>query len=185
MTATEQQDQVTETLRALGAVLDHVAHAVPSIAAVLPLYRDLLGGTAYAVGLHPIAHHAAAHVSFPGGGKIELLEPTSDHSLSIGGFLEGHPRGGLHHITFRVTSLDDALAALTQAGYTPFGTNAVHDDWKETFLHPTQTGGVLIQVAQTRPGFPPPLEISVEEMLREAAAVRAALARDPKSGAPQ
>jgi hypothetical protein len=40
-------------LAVVGAVYDHVAHAVPSIREVLPIYRDLLGGVATFGGVNP------------------------------------------------------------------------------------------------------------------------------------
>jgi hypothetical protein len=42
----------------------------------------------------------------------------------------------------------------------------------ETFLHPRQTGGVLIQLAQAPVDLPPPLELSVEDFLAQAGELR-------------
>jgi hypothetical protein len=46
-------------------------------------------------------------------------------------------------------------------------------NWKETYLHPRQTGGVLIQLAQAQQGFPR-LERPLEELLDQADAMRQA-----------
>lgn len=161
-------------LKAVDAKLDHVAHAVPSIQAVLPLYRDILGGVEPRGGIHPTAGHIALQFSYPGGGKIELLEPTSPNSLSIGKFLAANPRGGLHHVTFRVEDLRAALEVVEGAGFTPFGTSFATPMWFESYLHPRQTGGALIQLAQAPASVPPVLELSVEEMLARAAEIRQA-----------
>ena len=141
-------------LQSVGAVFDHAAHAVPSIRPLLPFYRDVLGGEVVAGGINPWAGHLSVQLEYRHGGKIELLEPVSSDSSSVGGFLARSPRGGLHHLTFKVDDISFALEVLSGAGFTPFGTLLEHADWKETFLHPRETGGVLIQLAQAKPGFP-------------------------------
>ena len=160
-------------LQSIGAVFDHAAHAVPSIRPALSLYRDLLGGTVVAGGINPWGGHLAIQLEYPHGGRIELLEPVAPNSPSVGGFLERSPRGGLHHLTFKVKDLAAALDVVTGAGYTPFGTMLELPTWKESYLHPRDTGGVLIQLAQASPGFPR-LEESLDELLDKAEAMRRA-----------
>ena len=160
-------------MQSIGAVFDHVAHAVPSIRSALPLYRDLLGGIVVVGGINPWGGHLAVQLEYPYGGCVELLEPVERDSPSVGSFLERSPRGGLHHLTFKVDDLAAALDVVTGAGFTPFGTMLDQPNWKETYLHPRQTGGVLIQLAQSQPGFPR-LEKSIEELLDEAEAMRRA-----------
>jgi methylmalonyl-CoA/ethylmalonyl-CoA epimerase len=161
-----------EALRSVGAVFDHVAHAVPSIRAVLPLYLDLLGGWPSGGGFNPWGGHLAVQIAYPGGGLIELLEPTQVDSPSVGRFLERHPRGGLHHVTFKVKDLEAAVGVLQAAGFEPFGTMLDRPHWKETYLHPRQTGGVLIQLAQSA-GEVAPLRGPLEELLLRAEEMRA------------
>jgi methylmalonyl-CoA/ethylmalonyl-CoA epimerase len=161
-------------LRSVGAVFDHVAHAVPSIRTVLPLYRDLLGGQPTAGGINPWGGHLAVHFEFPPGAIIELLQPARENSPSVGAFLERSPRGGLHHLTFKVSSLEAALASIAAADLHPFGTMLGSPGWQETYLHPRETGGVLIQLAQAAPGIPPALDRPLEELLDEADAFRTA-----------
>lgn len=161
-----------ELLRSVGAVFDHVAHALPSIREQLPLYRDVLGGSADVGGINPWGGHLAVHFVFPGGGRIELLEPVRPDAPSIGAFLARNPRGGLHHVTFKVKDLAGALEVLGAAGLEPFGTRAEGEGWKETYLHPRTTGGVLIQLAQAAPGVPPPLDGPLEQLLDEAEEMR-------------
>jgi methylmalonyl-CoA/ethylmalonyl-CoA epimerase len=159
-------------LRSVGAVFDHVAHAVPSIRAVLPLYLDLLGGWLSGGGFNPWGGHVAVQIAYPGGGLIELLEPTQADSPSIGRFLERNPRGGLHHVTFKIKDLEAALGALRAAGFEPFGTMLDRPRWKETYLHPRQTGGVLIQLAQSA-GRVASLDRPIDELLARAEEMRA------------
>lgn len=158
-------------LQSIGAVFDHVAHAVPSIRSVLPLYRDLLGGIVVVGGINPWGGHLAIQLEYSHGGRIELLEPVERDSSSVGRFLERSPRGGLHHLTFKVDDLAAALEMVTSAGFAPFGTMLDQPNWKETYLHPRQTGGVLIQLAQAQPGFPR-LEQPLEELLNHADTMR-------------
>lgn len=160
-------------LRSVGAVFDHAAHAVPSIRSALSLYRDLLGGTVVVGGINPWGGHLAIQLEYPNGGRIELLEPVQRDSSSVGRFLERSPRGGLHHLTFKVDDLAAALDVLTGAGLTPFGTMLDQLHWKETYLHPRETGGVLIQLAQAQFGFPG-MEQPLEDLLDQADAMRQA-----------
>jgi methylmalonyl-CoA/ethylmalonyl-CoA epimerase len=160
-------------LQSVGAVFDHAAHAVPSIRSALPLYRDLLGGVVVAGGVNPWAGHLAVQLEYPKGGRVELLEPVTRDSSSVGAFLQRSPRGGLHHLTFKVPDLALALEAATGAGFTPFGAMLDQPNWKEAFLHPRQTGGVLIQLAQAAPGFPG-LEQPLEALLARGEAMRGA-----------
>jgi methylmalonyl-CoA/ethylmalonyl-CoA epimerase len=162
----------SEALRSVGAVFDHVAHAVPSIRAVLPLYLDLLGGWLSGGGFNPWGGHVAVQIAYPGGGLIELLEPTQADSPSVGRFLKRNPRGGLHHVTFKVKDLEAAVGVLRSAGFEPFGTMLDRPRWKETYLHPRETGGVLIQLAQSA-GEIAPLDRPLEELLQRAEEMRA------------
>jgi hypothetical protein len=53
VTDTADADRTAGVLASLGAVYDHVAHAVPLIRQVLPLYVDLLGGVVCSGGISP------------------------------------------------------------------------------------------------------------------------------------
>jgi methylmalonyl-CoA/ethylmalonyl-CoA epimerase len=80
--------------------------------------------------------------------RIELLEPTSPES-TIAKFLE--KRGpGIHHICLRVKDVRKALDRLKQANY-----RLVHDEPFKgahnclvAFVHPSSTGGVLLELSQ-------------------------------------
>ena len=85
--------------------LDHVAVAVRSIKSALPLYRDALGGE-YLMGGDAGGSWRWIQLRFPGGGKVELLEPLGDGFLSR--FLERYGEG-LHHITFKTDDIREAI----------------------------------------------------------------------------
>ena len=59
-------------------------------------------------------------------GVLASLGAVYDH------FLTTSPRGGLHHITFKVPDIDLALREVRAAGYHPVGTNLAHAAWRET-----------------------------------------------------
>ena len=127
--------------------LDHVAIAVPSLAAALPIFEEIQGVQATTPEAVPAQH---VNVIFLGEGetRIELLEPTSDQS-TVQRFLER--RGaGLHHIAYRVPDIRAALARLSAAGFRlidrePRPGARGH---QVAFLHPHSTGGVLIELVE-------------------------------------
>ena len=61
--------------------LDHVAVAVHAIKPALRLYRDALGGE-YLMGGDVGGSWRWLQLRYPGGGKVELLEPLGDGFLS-------------------------------------------------------------------------------------------------------
>ncbi len=170
----DPDEALGQVLGGIKATYDHVAHALPSIRQALPLYRDLLGGQVSSGGISPWGGHLAIQLRYPGGARIELLEPARPDAPSIGAFLRSRPRGGLHHITFKVPDIASAIAALDQQGFDLVGTYTDLADWKETFMHPRQTGGVLIQLAQAGPGIPGQLARPLDVLLAQAEAGRAA-----------
>jgi methylmalonyl-CoA/ethylmalonyl-CoA epimerase len=179
LTAADGLSTTSSTLTSIGARLDHVAHAVPSIRAALPLYHDLLGGEPVSGGIAEWGGHATLHMRFADGQKIELIQAIRPDSPSVGKFLAEHPAGGLHHVTYRVHDIREALDVMTQGGYHPFGTRLEHESWQETFLHPKEAGGVLIQIVQAPQEVPGPLGMSVEELLTQAESLLAASLEEP------
>jgi methylmalonyl-CoA epimerase len=129
------------------STIDHVGVAVESIDAALAVYRDALG--------MPLVHRetvAAQGVDAAlldvGDGHIELLQPL-DPDSTVGKFLAR--RGpGLHHVAYRVESIEDALQTLSAAGV------PLIDERPRTgirgsqvaFLHPSATGGVLTELVE-------------------------------------
>jgi methylmalonyl-CoA epimerase len=126
---------------------DHVSMAVENIEASAPLV-SLLGGTYVDGGTNPWGDFRWAQYDLPGSGRLELiapLDPDPDHFIRR--FLT--ERGeGLHHLTFKVHDINDAVARATEMGFTVTGFDDRLDDWKEAFLHPKSSHGVLIQFAE-------------------------------------
>ena len=125
--------------------LDHVAVAVRSIKTALPLFRDALGGE-YLMGGEQGVTWRWVQFRFPGGGKVELLEPLGESFLSE--FLDKHGEG-LHHITFKTTDIRAAIAHVEEMGYQIVDAQLEDPHWKEAFLRPSQAHGTLIQLAQS------------------------------------
>lgn len=149
-----------------GATFDHVAHAGASIRELLPLYRDVLGGRFIFGALQPATGYRAVQLGYAADTKIELIDPLPG-STFLDGFLRRNPRGGLHHVTYRVPDLDAAVGAALRAGYEVFGLSRENPSWQEAFVHPRQAHGTLVQFAQSVPGWPPELapDVSLDAFL--------------------
>lgn len=143
--------------------VDHVAIAVPDLAAAIPLYMDALGGTFIGGGQNPLNGLRIVHLQLPGL-KLELLAPFRSDSLISAGLAERGP--GLHHITFLVDDLPATVDAWAEAGLRTVGTNLSSPHWQETFLRPQDTGGALLQfVATTRDWTTPTTEYTLADVL--------------------
>lgn len=130
--------------------LDHVAIAVPSMAAAQPVFERITGASATAPERVEAQGVTAVFVG-AGPGRLELLEPTRPDS-PIGRFLE--KRGaGLHHLAYRVPDIEAALAGFLAEGYEPIDRvpRAGAGGHRVAFLHPKSTGGVLIELVESAP----------------------------------
>ncbi len=125
--------------------LDHVAVAVNQIKPALRLYRDGLGGE-YLMGGDVAETWRWLQLRYPGGGKIELLEPLGEGFLSK--FLSSRGEG-LHHVTFKTDDIEAAISELQGKGFELVDINIDNPHWKEAFLRPSKSHGTLIQIAQS------------------------------------
>ncbi len=129
--------------------LNHVAIAVPDLAAASATYRDTLGASVSAPQVLP-EHGVTVVFVNVGNTKIELLAPLGETS-PIAGFLEKNPSGGMHHLCYEV---DDILAArdrLKAAGARVLGdgTPKIGAHGKPVlFLHPKDFSGTLVELEQ-------------------------------------
>jgi methylmalonyl-CoA/ethylmalonyl-CoA epimerase len=132
------------------AVLDHIGIAVKDLQAALAFYRDALGLEIEAPEEVP-SQHVRAHFIPAGEAKLELLEATSVES-PIARYID--KRGpGLHHITLRVGDIRAAIAQLKA-----HGARLIDEEPRPgaegsliAFVHPSATGGVLIELKQSHP----------------------------------
>ena len=129
--------------------LNHVALAVPDLAAATAAYRDTLGARVSAPQALP-EHGVTVVFVDVGNTKIELLEPLGAGS-PIAAFLEKNPSGGMHHVCYEV---DDILAA--RDSLQASGARVLGDGNPKTgahgkpvlFLHPKDFFGALIELEQ-------------------------------------
>jgi len=129
--------------------LNHVAIAVPDLAAGIALYRDTLGAKVNEPQDEPDHGVTVVFIELPNT-KIELLHPLGENS-PIAAFLEKNPAGGIHHICYEV---DDILAArdkLQAAGARVLGNGepkiGAHGK-PVLFLHPKDFTGTLVELEQ-------------------------------------
>jgi methylmalonyl-CoA/ethylmalonyl-CoA epimerase len=127
--------------------LDHVGVAVEDIDSALALYRDTLG--------MPLVHRETvteqgvdAALLDVGESHVELLQPLGPET-PVGRFLS--KKGpGLHHVAYRVASVQDTLDACAAAGLRLIDTTprvGIRGS-RVAFLHPASTGGVLTEIVQ-------------------------------------
>jgi len=128
-----------------GARVAHIGIAVRGLDALIPFYRDVLG-----MDVVPLEDADGARIAGLAAGDtlIELLEPAIDES-PIGKFIA--KRGpGIHHVCFVVEDLEGALDRCRAAGIRliddqpRLGAEGKHI----AFLHPSSTGGVLIELTE-------------------------------------
>ena len=133
-----------EPLTDLIDYFDHVALAVHDLRSAVRLF-EFLGGT-YLTGDNNL-HQGFAwiHYRLPGGDKIEALAPTTEDGF-LRSFLESRGEG-IHHLTFRVSSVPEAAKRAEDAGLKVVGLY-IDPDWSECFIHPSSALGTVIQLAQ-------------------------------------
>ena len=82
--------------------------------------------------------------------KIELLEPIGENS-PIKKFLLKNPSGGMHHICYEVSNIQEACAQLESEGATLLGsgkpTIGAHGK-PVIFIHPKDFNGTLIELEE-------------------------------------
>jgi methylmalonyl-CoA/ethylmalonyl-CoA epimerase len=124
--------------------IDHVSVVNGDLEGRIRFYSDLFGMEVSERFETTEGGFKGAALSIPGSPtQWEILEPLGDDSF-LHRFLE--QRGpGMHHATFEVEDIAKAAAALRAYGVEPFGESTA-GDWKQLFLHPRDTGGVLIQL---------------------------------------
>jgi hypothetical protein len=139
-------DDVRQRATHPGAVLDHVAVGVRTLADGWQLFGGLLGGR-WAYGDHSRGFWWG-QLQFSAGPKVELLTPTGGADAA---FLErflADKGPGFHHLNFIVPSIEVVLGKIRALGIEPVGVRLQNPQWKEAFLHPRDAYGTVIQVAE-------------------------------------
>lgn len=124
--------------------MDHVSMVVPKLEERLPMLTELFGMRVLGRWQNPQAGYNGVALEIPGSNtQWELLEPAGDDSFLMRFLRDRGP--GLHHVTFQVESVEKAIQALREYGFEPFG-GRTFDHYKEVYIHPRDTGGVLFQL---------------------------------------
>ena len=129
--------------------LNHIAIAVPDLAAAAAKYRDLLGarvGQPQALPEHGVT---VVFVELPNT-KVELLAALGEIS-PIASFLERNPAGGMHHVCYEVEDIIVARDTLKTQGLRVLGDGepkiGAHGN-PVLFLHPKDGLGTLIELEE-------------------------------------
>jgi methylmalonyl-CoA/ethylmalonyl-CoA epimerase len=129
--------------------LNHVAIAVPDLAAAAEAYRSKLGASVSAPQAEPDHGVRVVFIELPNT-KIELLEPLGPNS-PIKSFLERNPSGGMHHLCYEVADIRAARDQLVAAGARVLGDGepriGAHGK-PVLFLHPKDFNGTLVELEQ-------------------------------------
>jgi len=129
--------------------LNHVAIAVPDLAAAAAQYRNVLGGRVSEPLDQPAHGVTVVFVELPNT-KIELLSPLGADS-PIHGFLARNPSGGMHHLCYEVDDIMAARDRLVAGGARVLGDGEPKIGAHEKpvlFLHPKDFSGTLIELEQ-------------------------------------
>lgn len=134
--------------------LNHVAIAVPDLAAAAAKYRDLLGADVHHP--HDLPEHGVTVVFVQlENTKIELLHPLGENS-PIAKFLQANPSGGMHHICFEVPDIAGAARALVEGGARVLGEPKIGAHGLPVlFIHPKDFDGTLIELEEVKPDLQP------------------------------
>ena len=135
---------MTESVRR-GTRIAHIGVAVRTLNELLPFYRDILGLPEV-----PLDNADGASIAglAAGDSLVELLEAESEDS-PIGKFVAR--RGpGIHHVCFAVDDLDGTLDKCRAAGFRLIDESPrIGAEGKRiAFLHPSATGGVLVELSE-------------------------------------
>jgi len=129
--------------------LNHVAIAVPDLAAAADQYRNTLGATVGPPQDEPDHGVTVVFIELPNT-KIELLFPLGEAS-PIAGFLAKNPAGGIHHICYEVADILAVRDRLKASGARVLGSGepkiGAHGK-PVLFLHPKDFSGCLVELEQ-------------------------------------
>lgn len=127
--------------------LNHVAIAVPDLAAAANQYRHVFGAQVGPPQDEPAHGVTVIFIDLPNT-RIELLHPLGENSPILG-FLNNNPAGGIHHICYEVQDILAARDRLLAAGARVLGAPRIGAHGKPVlFLHPKDFTGTLVELEQ-------------------------------------
>ena len=131
-----------------GVKLDHVAIGLWRWEDAVELFEERLGGARS--GGHDGVPFGFRQWEFAGGGRLEIVYPAGPPDGFLHRFLaRSGPR--VHHATFKVPSLDAAIARARERNFDVVGVDRADPHWQEAFLHPKRAQGIVVQMVEQRP----------------------------------
>jgi methylmalonyl-CoA/ethylmalonyl-CoA epimerase len=131
--------------------LNHVAIAVPDLAAAAATWRQVLGAEVSDPVDLPDHGVSVVFIRLPNT-AVELIGSLGAAS-PIRRFLERHPAGGMHHVSFEVPDVRAARDRLVSEGYRVLGTGEPAIGFHGVpviFLHPGDLTGTLVELEEAR-----------------------------------
>jgi methylmalonyl-CoA/ethylmalonyl-CoA epimerase len=132
--------------------VEHIGIAVNDLSVSIPLFERLLASPCYKTEI--VATEQVETAFFRSGDtKIELLRGLNADSV-ISRFV-GKKGEGLHHIAFEVADIHAEMRRLAAEGFTLLSETPKEgaDNKLICFIHPRDTGGVLIELCMERPAM--------------------------------
>lgn len=127
--------------------IDHVSFATHSIDDSLQWFQAIFGAREVRRMPNIAEGYTFAELEIPNSQVgFELIEPLGEESFVARFLRERGP--GFHHITIEVTDVDEAAAGMRAQGLEPFGGVRGTGHWRQTFIHPRDSGGILVQLVQ-------------------------------------
>lgn len=129
--------------------LSHVSIVVPDIEAAANALAERYG---LATGPRMVNEQQGvrlAYVELPGA-KIELMEPSRPDS-PVANFLALNPKGGIHHFSLSVESVDAAADGLRSKGVRVLGDGKPQRNVageRIAFIHPADFLGALVELEE-------------------------------------
>ncbi len=150
---TAQTRQRGPAMSSHSPVLDHVAVAVPRAARAAAFLAGRLGARPDSSGPGP--GFRWWQWRFREGARLEILEPEGPSDGFLQRFVAQRGGPAVHHVTFKVPVLADAVARAREHGFEVVGESELGPSWKEAFLHPKSAQGVVVQLAEVHPELEP------------------------------
>lgn len=129
--------------------LAHVSIVVPSLDAAAKRLAETYGLSIGEIKVNEQQGVRMAYVDL-GNAKIELMEPSRADS-PVMKFLERNPKGGIHHFSLGVDSVDQFRAEATAKGAQVLGDGSpqfnVHGE-RIAFVHPKDFLGALVEIEE-------------------------------------
>jgi methylmalonyl-CoA/ethylmalonyl-CoA epimerase len=144
-----------DSLKPFVTGIDHVGIAVPDLDEAIAFYRDVLGFELAHMEINEPQGTREAMMRAPGddgsGSAVQLLAPLSPDT-TIGKFL-ARKGPGVQQMALRVTDIEAASDALRASGLRVLYEKARPgtEDSLMNFVHPKDTGGVLIELVEPAP----------------------------------